>query len=324
MSEEHYKYHMKPLFRERMQSLLKDKADFQKFEDVVHKQPLNYIRCNTLKISPENLINKLSKKWKISQPFPSNKEIILIESPLAPGEIGNAPEHTEGEYYIQEVSSMMSALALAPKKDDVVIDLFASPGSKTTQIASYMNNYGTIIANELKPQRASVLVANLNRCGVSNALVTRDDAVNLCNKLSKAGYKFDKILLDAPCSGEGTLRSSPETFEMWNPKVIKKLSRQQKKFISTALKCLKKDGVLVYSTCTHAPEENEEIIDYALNNFPVEVKKINLPIKCRPGVSEWKNNSFNSQVSNTCRIYPQDNNSEGFFICKLFLKEEVK
>jgi len=318
-------YEMKPLFEKRMQELLPDKSDFKKFSEIIHEEPQSFIRCNTLKISPSRLLKRLQKKWKTSQPFPKHPEILLIESELGPGELGNAIEHLLGYYYIQEVSSMMSVLALDPKPGEIILDLFASPGSKTTQIAAKMKNQGTIIANDLKIGRIKILSSNLERCGVTNTIGIRHDAIALCSRLKKSNFpKFDKILLDAPCSGEGTLRSSPKTFMMWNEKVVKSLSRQQKKFLAFAIKLLKKGGTLVYSTCTHAPEENEEIVNFALENFPLKAETISLPLKCRPGITEWKKHKFKKDVQKVCRIYPQDNDSEGFFVSKFTLLEEVE
>jgi len=318
------KYEMKPLFEKRMKILLPNSEDFDEFEKIVHTSQARFLRCNTLKISPEDLSKRLSKKWTIQQPFEKNPEIFLVTSNLLPGELGNSIEHVLGYYYIQEVSSMMPPLALDPKPGELILDLFASPGSKTTQIASMMENEGTIIANDLKHDRIIILASNLERCGVSNTIVTKNDAIGLCSKLSKEGWKFDKILLDVPCSGEGTLRSSPKTFLMWNIKVVKKLSRMQKKFIAFAVKLLKPGGTLVYSTCTHSPEENEAVLDFALKNFPLKVESLSLPLKCRPGITSWKEESFSSDLKKTCRVYPQDNNSEGFFISKFTLLSEVK
>ncbi len=315
---------MKPLFKERMQNLLPNKEDFEKFEKIIHISPRNFIRCNTLKNSTQDLLHRLNKKWSVSQPFPSYPEIMLIESDLLPGELGNAIEHVMGYYYVQEISSMLPVLVLDPKPEELILDLFASPGSKTTQIAARMENKGTIIANELKMNRIIVLASNLERCGVTNTIVSRKDAVAFCSRFSNTQFKFDKILLDAPCSGEGTLRSSSKTFETWNHKVVDKLSRQQKKFMAMALKCLKKSGTLIYSTCTHAPEENEEIVNFALKNFPVKIESIELPLNCRPGLTSWKEDSFSPELKKACRIYPQDNDSEGFFLCKMTLLEEVK
>lgn len=324
MEERKYKYDFKPAFRERMQTLLPDKSDFEKFEQIIHTGPRNFIRCNTLKISPSELLEKLRKRWKVSQPFPGYPEILIIEDSLLPGELGNAPEHLLGYYYVQEISSMLSALALAPQPGEFILDLCASPGSKATQIAARMKNTGTLIANDLKLDRIIILSSNLEKCGVSNAITTRNDGIALCAKLSKSEFRFDRILLDAPCSGEGTLRSSPKTFLMWNPKIIAKLSRQQKKMVAFALKCLKVGGTLVYSTCTHAPEENESIVDFALKNFPLKLEKISLPLKCRPGLASWKDETYHPSINNCCRIYPQDNDSEGFFVAKFTLLEETQ
>jgi NOL1/NOP2/sun family putative RNA methylase len=316
-------YEMKPLFEKRMKTLLPNTEDFEKFNKIIHKSPLNFIRCNTIKITPSLLFKRLNKKWQVEQPFPSNPEILLIRSDLGPGELGNAIEHILGYYYIQEISSMLPPIALDPQPNEYILDLFASPGSKTTQIASMMSNQGTILANDLKLDRIKILAANLERTGVTNTIVSRKDAIALCSHLSKNRIKFDRILLDAPCSGEGTLRSSPKTFNMWNPKIINKLSRLQKKFMAFSLRCLKKNGVLVYSTCTHAPEENEEIINFALKNFPVKIETLSLPLNCRNGIIKWEDKSFSPHISKTCRIYPQDNDSEGFFVSKLTLLDEI-
>ncbi|MEK6894021.1 MAG: RsmB/NOP family class I SAM-dependent RNA methyltransferase [Nanoarchaeota archaeon] len=315
---------MKPLFEERMKKLLSDAEDFSRYNEIVHTKPMNYIRCNTLKISSNELFERLSKRWNVVRPFSEHSEIMLINQELLPGELGNALEHLLGYYYIQEVCSMMSVIALDPKPGDRVLDVCASPGSKTTQMAACMQNTGTLIANDVKLDRLRILAANLERCGVMNSVVVRNDGVGLCNRLARDGFKFDKILLDAPCSGEGTLRSSAKAFLMWNIKVVDKLSREQKKLIANAIKCLKVGGTLVYSTCTHSPEENEEIVDFALKNFPVSVEKVQLPLKCRPGVTQWEGAEYSSEMTKTCRIYPQDNNSEGFFVSKIKLIEEIE
>jgi len=315
---------MKPLFEERLRKLMPNEEDFQAFDKIVHTGPRNFIRCNTLKISPEELMRRLKEKWDVIQPYSEYPEIILINQDLLPGELGNSREHILGYYYVQEVCSMMSALALNAQRGDFVLDLCASPGSKTTQIASSMQNSGTLIANDLKMDRIAILASNLEKASVTNSVVTRNDAIQLCSKLSKSEFKFDKILLDAPCSGEGTLRSSPKTFLMWNPKMIDKLSRQQKKMLAYALKCLKVGGTLVYSTCTHAPEENESVMDFALKNFPVKIEEIKLPLKTRHGIIEWNNEVYDKDVAKAHRIYPQDNDSEGFFLCKMTLLDEIK
>jgi len=304
--------------------LMPNTVDFQAFEKIVHTSPRNFVRCNTIKMSPESLFKRLSAKWDMEQPFPSHPEIMVIKTDLKPGELGNSIEHLLGYYYVQELSSMLSVIALDPKPDETILDLCAAPGSKTSQIAQVMKNSGNLFANDFKIDRIKILSATLERCGVTNAIVTKMDGVSFCTRLSKRGFKFDKILLDAPCSGEGTLRSSPKTFLMWNHKVVESLSRQQKKLIANAIKCLKKGGTLVYSTCTHAPEEDESVVNFALQNFPLKLESISLPVKCRPGVNSWKDEKYPEEITKCCRIYPQDNDSEGFFVAKFTLIEEVK
>lgn len=276
---------IKKEFSERMKKLLPEE-DFQKFLESLDKWPINSIRCNTIKISPTELKNKLEQKgWLVRQPFPQ-KEIIIIESSLKPGELGNSEEHRSGLYYIQDISSMMPVLALNPQADELVLDICASPGSKTTYISSLMSNQGTIIANEKNRERVKILKINLQKCFCSNVIVTKHDAVQLCLRLS-GRMKFDKILLDLECSGEGTLNSDEEKIKSWNMKKIEKFSRQQKKIAFSVMPLLKPGGELVYSTCTLAPEENEEIVSFLVKKFNLKIKKISLPLKTRQGIESW-------------------------------------
>ena len=308
----------KPEFLEKMKKLL-NQDDFEKYEKIIQEPLLNSIRCNTLKISPEQLKKRLEEKnWEIIQPWENYPEVMIIQNELQPGELGRSIEHLLGYYYIQELASMLPAIALAPKPSELILDLCASPGSKTSQIASQINNAGTIIANDVKIERIKILASNLERCGVTNAIITREDGVALCEKLKLQKLKFDKILLDAPCSGEGTMRSSVKTCLMWNPNTIKSLSKLQKKLFQKAFEILNEGGEMVYSTCTHAPEENEEVVDFALSEFKgrIEIIKLALPVKFREGITSWENEKYDEKVKKSCRIYPQDNDTEGFFIAK--------
>ncbi|MBU3907386.1 MAG: RsmB/NOP family class I SAM-dependent RNA methyltransferase [Nanoarchaeota archaeon] len=338
-------YEPKPLFLERMKKLLPEEKDFQSYLESTKQSSLNSIRCNTLKITPKELKQRLEEKgWQMNQPFQDYPEIMIIEGkqvddkgdisidnnpnkftsktnsnliPLGPGEIGRSLEHQLGYYYVQDISSMLPIIALSPEPNETILDLCASPGSKTTQTASSMKNSGLIIANDNKLGRISILSANLERCGVTNAIIAKNDAVQLCKRLKERGFLFDKILLDAPCSSEGTIKNNPATLLMWNPKTIENLSKIQKVFLDSAMEVLKPEGILVYSTCTHAPEENEEVVDFALKNFKIKIESIKLPVKCRQGVTKWNNKKYDKQVIKSCRIYPQDTGSEGFFIAKL-------
>lgn len=311
---------LKPLFLERMQKLLPDKVDYQKYLDILKIQPVRSFRCNTLKISPQKLKEKLTKKynWKIIQPWKSNPEVMIVESQLLPGELGRALEHLLGYYYIQELASMLPVIALSPMPNETVLDLCSAPGSKTTQMAALMKNTGSIIANEISLGRIRILASNLERCGVTNTIITKKEGIALCTRLQKENFEFDKILVDAPCSGEGTLRSSPKTYVMWNPNTIKTLSKLQKQLFKKAFEILKLNGEIIYSTCTHAPEENEQIVNWALEEFKdqIKIEKINLPITPRVGLTNWQEEEYKEEVKYSCRIYPHDNNTEGFFVSK--------
>lgn len=328
------KYEPKPLFIERMKQLLGN--DFKDYWKRIHIQPVKSLRVNTLKISPKELKEKLEGKgWKINQPFKHFPEIMIVESDLQPGEFGRSLEHLLGYYYIQEISSMLPVIVLNPKPHEFILDLCSAPGSKTTQIAAKMNNTGTIIANDIKLGRIKILASNLERCGVMNTIITRSQGELLCNKLKNVNlkevegqgslvpYQINKILIDVPCSGEGTIRGTPKTLQMWNVKKIFSLSRIQKNLLINAIKLLKSGGEIVYSTCTHAPEENEEVIDFILNKFKnVSIEKSLLPVevKSREGIKKWQEKEYLEDVKYSCRIYPQDNNTEGFFIAKLKVK----
>lgn len=364
---------LKPLFEERMKSLLKTKHEYEKFLKALETQPPTTIRCNTLKISPEKLKTRLNKKgWKIKQPFQKHPEIMIVEGKitahkdshiskniktaktlepmpikskkrvenlgkakfeannsersrdnieeLKPGELGRSLEHMLGYYYVQELASMLPALSFGTKikPGQRILDLAASPGSKTTQIAAKMENKGTLIANDISVSRIKILASNAERCGVANLILTKKEGASLCKNLEKLKIYFDKILIDAPCSGEGTLRTAPKTGKMWNIHTVRKLSRIQKNLVANAIKILKPGGEIIYSTCTHAPEENEEVIDFTLRNFKnINVKNISLPVKFRKGLTKWQDKTYLNDVKKTCRIYPHDNNTEGFFIAKL-------
>ena len=336
------KFPAKAGFVERMEDLL-GAEEAKVFFDISYTKTPNSIRCNTLKISVEDLKKRLEGYgWKIRQPLKGFPEIMIVDSKLLPGEIGNSKEHLLGYYYVQEISSMLPMLVLKPEAGDFVLDLCASPGSKTTQAAAMMNNDGTIIANEISMGRIGILNSNLERCGVMNTIVTRKEGVALCERfLKKSQFRFDKILVDAPCSGEGTLRKSPKTFEMWNINMIKKLAGVQKRLASAAVKLLKVGGTMIYSTCTLAPEEDEMIVDHLIKNFDVSVERIELPLKFRCGVTEWgetesrdgresmvdgrgkrKGIIMDPQVKKCLRLYPQDNDSDGFFVSKIVKRSE--
>ena len=151
-----------------------------------------------------------------------------------------------------------------------------------------------------------------------NTIVTRKEGVSLCERFfRKTQFRFDKILVDAPCSGGGILRKSPKTFQMLNINMIKKIAGTQRRLAEAALKILKIGGTMIYSTCTLAPEEDEMIVDYLIKHFDVKIEKIVLPLKFRCGITEWEGEKLSSEVKKCLRLYPQDNDTDGFFVAKI-------
>src|SRR3989344_125211 len=231
------------------------------------------IRVNTLKISVEELKNRLEKDWALTQ-IPWCSEGFWIKHKREERrDIGNLLEHTLGYFYVQEAASMIPPVVLSPSLHSTVLDMAAAPGSKTTQLAAIMKNTGILVANDNDYSRLNALSINLERCGVSNAIITLMQGKNF-------DVKFDYILLDAPCSGSGTIRKSAKTVRIWNINMIKKLANNQKQLIETAFNCLKENGTLVYSTCSLEPEEDEGVIDWLLNKFDnAKLEDININIK---------------------------------------------
>lgn len=280
------------------------------------------IRVNTLKIEPKELIQRLEKKGYTFEeiPWTFNEKLgqftgYWIKSRTAEGAIGNTDEHFIGYFYVQEASSMIPPIVLSPKEHETVLDVAAAPGSKTTQMSEMMHNSGMIIANDPNIQRLKALAFNIEKAGAVNVILARMDG----NNFSKSRIEFDKILLDAPCSAEGTVRKDWKALSHWNENLIHSLSRLQKNLIVNVASRLKKGGTLVYSTCTLAPEENEEVVSFLLGKFQdFKIEPIRLKgLKTRHGVLEWNDKKYNPEVKNCARIYPQDNDSEGFFITKL-------
>ena len=293
-------------FKERYEKLT-DWNKFKKFLFPVRRS----IRVNTLKISISELKEELSKEWSLIQ-IPWCKEGFWISPKDPKNEIslGTLSEHKQGLFYIQEAASMIPAIVLEPKPGEKILDMCASPGGKTTQIAQYMQNKGTLVANDIREDRISILKRNVERMGV-NCTITKKPGQRFKD------MKFDKILVDAPCSGTGNLRNNLN-FELWSPKIFERLSYEQKSLIHSAYTILKRGGLLVYSTCSLEPEENENVIDFLLKRHKrTKLEKINLNINRSEPVLEFNGQKFNEEIEKTLRIWPQDNNTSGFFVAKI-------
>lgn len=289
-------------FFERMSKLLTSE-ELETFKKEYEKPPYIGVRVNTLKCSKEKLI-ELTDAFTESDITSFCKDGFYLKNK---GNFsGNHPLHHAGAVYFQEPSAMSAATLLAPEKGDKVLDLCAAPGGKSTQLAALLNGTGLIWSNEFVKSRANILLSNFERCGIKNGVVSNADPESLCSALE--GY-FDKVLVDAPCSGEGMIRRDPKALAEWSVEHTLSCATRQLKILESAKKALKPGGVMVYSTCTFSYEENEGVIEEFLRLNP-DFELINANENFgRPALS-----------GKALRIYPMDG-GEGHFAAKLKKKE---
>ena len=307
------KIRLKDEFVKRYKHLLNDR-----YEEFV-KCSLSYlrrsIRINTIKTADAFAKKELqSKGWKLER-IPFCREGYWVKHEKNRLDIGNTIEHKLGYYYVQQAASMIPPLVLNPKPGENVLDMCAAPGSKTTQIAQYMENKGIVIANDYKGIRMKPLSLNIQRSGLTNVVVT----LMFGQWFEKTNLKFDRILVDAPCSGTGSIRKSFKTLRMWNPLMIKRLASTQKKLLKSAYAVLKVNGTLVYSTCSTEPEENEGVItSFLKENVTASLEKAQVKnLKTSATIKNFEGETYHKNIENCIRIWPQDNDTEGFFIAKI-------
>ncbi|MFH1173929.1 MAG: RsmB/NOP family class I SAM-dependent RNA methyltransferase [archaeon] len=303
---------IKPLFVERYKALLG--KDYELFLNYSLSYQRKAIRVNTLKISIKELQKRLEPRWILKQ-VPWCKEGFWIE---AKGDkrfdIGNLLEHVLGYIYVQDASSMIPPLVLDQRPGELILDVCAAPGSKSSQIAQYMHNEGLLVCNDVQGSRLKPLGVNLQRCGLHNHIITLMQPA----QFPKAGVQFDRILVDAPCSGTGTIRKSLKTLQMWSPNLVSKMAKVQLHILRNAYKVLKPGGTLVYSTCTLEPEENEAVVSaFLAEHHDMRLQPIILEIKRSKPVLQFDKLTISPAVQDCLRIHPQDNDSEGFFVSKL-------
>ncbi|MGV3487856.1 MAG: RsmF rRNA methyltransferase first C-terminal domain-containing protein [Tuberibacillus sp.] len=293
-------------FKTRMESLLMEEANA--FLHTYHLPKTSGLRVNTLKADIED-INQIVPFHLLPVPFcPAGFYVDETDQP------GKNPLHHAGVYYIQEPSAMFVAEVLDPKPGEKVLDLCAAPGGKATQIAAKMETTGLLSTNDINPKRVKALSENVERLGITNAIVTNETPEKLAAKFESY---FDRILVDAPCSGEGMFRKDPEAMEYWSPEHVKECAIWQKDILDHAYKMLRPGGTLVYSTCTFSPEENEEQIAQFVQRFPdMAIEPIEKIGGVSDGVPEWSNSPI-PELKNAARLWPHHLKGEGHFVAKL-------
>ena len=283
---------MNRLFEKQMQDILKNEyPDFMK----ALEQPA--VKAFYLNPHKKEAIKYLNKEF--IQPHVVVKDGYYFNYEKYP--LGKSPFFSCGLYYIQEPSAMLVTHFLNIQKDDYILDMCAAPGGKTCAAASQLSEDGLMIANDIVPLRAKILSENVERFGLKNTIVTNCDPLVFENQLK--GF-FDKIILDAPCSGEGMFRKSDAAIETWSLEKVHECAHIQRQLLDAAMNLLKPEGQLIYSTCTYNTIENEEQIQYLLNHYNCSL----IPLKKSHGMSPGMN------MEEAVRLYPHHYQGEGHFI----------
>lgn len=287
-------------------------------------RPLPYaVRVNTIKATVDRAMEALDAEGVGYEQTDWNPEILR----LTEGKAGTTWPYFHGWLHGQEEVSALPAIVLDPQPGERVWDTCAAPGSKSSQLSALMDDEGLVVANDNSLGRLSALRHNAERLGVTNVAVTNRDARNFSMKpfqsdgdgtVGPAHFDhFDRTLVDAPCSCEGTCRKNPDVREQWTMNHVESVVGVQKGIVRRAIQATRPGGVVVYSTCTFAPEENEAVVTHALETEDCEVVEFETPLETSPGVTEWDGEEYHPSVEKTHRVYPHQNDTGGFFCAKL-------
>ncbi len=299
---------MDPLSR--YEPLLDDPAAFR----AACERPLpSVVRVNRIKATPERVRRAFDERDVGYEAVEWHDGLFRLDDDVSPG---NTWPYVHGWVYGQEEVSAVPALAVAPEPGERVYDACAAPGSKTTQLAALMEDRGLLVGNDNNLGRLSALRANAERCGVTNLVVTRQDGRNFSLK-PFGGERFDRALADVPCSCEGTVRKNPDALEDWSLEHIGAIADTQRAILDRAISITREGGTVVYSTCTFAPEENEAIVQHALEEHDCRLVEFDLELEHLPGLAEWNGDTYSESMRRAKRIYPHHNDTGGFFCAKL-------
>jgi len=286
--------------------------DYGAFRDACERPLPTVVRVNTIEADAGRVTDALDEEgvgWEARAWHPGLLELDT-DAP------GNTWPYFLGWIHGQEEVSAIPPVVLDPDPGDRVWDACAAPGSKTTQLAAMMDDRGLVVASDDTLGRLAPLRSNAERLGVTNLVVAHADARNF--SLAPLGFEtFDAALVDAPCSGEGTIRKNPAALDGWSESFLAGVAGVQKGVLRRAVQATRPGGTVVYSTCTFAPEENEAVLDYVLGEEDCRLVEFDVPLESTPGVTEWEGETFDPTVERARRFWPHHNDAGGFFCAKL-------
>jgi len=298
-------------FKKKFQNLMV-RSEYDEFISALSGERITGIRINRLKV---NLSEWSSMSPFRIEPVPWADGGYYFDEQERPG---IHPYYHAGLYYIQEPIAMFPSGLLEAGSDDRVLDLCAAPGGKTVGLAMDMRNKGFILSNDVNPKRIKALIKNIELLGICNAVVTNESPERLASVYE--GF-FNKIMLDMPCSGEGMFRKDPEACKSWNRYKTEEMQGMQRKIFDSAYRMLAPGGMIVYSTCTFSPEENEQNVSWILKKYPdLYLKDINKTGGIEPGRPDWSDG--NTELLKTARLWPHKIKGEGHFAA-LFAKQGI-
>lgn len=288
--------------------------DWEAFCEALSRPLPTCVWTNTLRTSPERLVDWMRQGGFCPEPISWYPGAFRLAADISPG---NRVEYVAGLYHVQEEVSLIPPVLLDVSADERVLDLCAAPGNKTAQLAVAMDNRGTLVANDRNVYRLRALRRVIDRLGVVNTSVTAYDGANF----PRESGEFDKVLVDVPCSCEGTSRKNPAALEQASDESRSRLAGTQRALLRQAVRRCRPGGRIVYSTCTFAPEENELVVADLLEEFGADTLRL-LParvpgLESSPGITRWNERILPEELAGTMRIWPHQNDTGGFFVALL-------
>ena len=271
------------------------------------------VRANTLRLDAKTLLELLAREGIRARPLDWLPQALGFEGEFRPGRHWG---QMAGLYQVQEEVSLLPVVLLDPRPGERVLDLCAAPGNKTAQLALALGNTGTVVANDLQPSRLAPLRLTIKRLGLVNVTVTQGPG----QRFPLQAGPFDRVLVDGPCSCEGTYRKNPTAARMLTPRWREAMVQRQVQLLNRAVELTRPGGRIVYSTCTFAPEENEGVVDKVLRVWGSELQL--LPARLggfdgQPGITHWQGRDFDPQLVQTLRVWPHHRDTGGFFVAVL-------
>ena len=291
--------------------------DFEAFRAACERPLGTTVRVNTIAATAERAMATLDEEGVTYEQADWNPHVLRLQTDSPGSTWASFLGFTHG----QEEVSAVPPVVLDPQPGEAVWDACAAPGGKATQLAALMDDRGTVVANDNNLGRLSALRFNAERLGATSIVVTHGDARNY--SLTPFAFdEFDRALVDVPCSCEGTVRKNPDALEEWSAEAIDSLAGVQKGILRRAIQATRPGGTVVYSTCTFAPEENEAVVQHALETEPCRVRPFDLGLECVPGLTEWDGDEYDPALEHAARLYPHHNDTGGFFVAELEVTAE--